>query len=184
VNVGLDIDNITQAAGTWHLIYDSATNTSYLPLREAPLRPGASQDFGFVMPLEGKGFPNVSLHHVTTPNALYHITAPNLFNDEKPREMAPPGNGTTTTLEESGGDVRVPYPPAHGRANATRGDQGQDYQEQQQEQQPEQQQTGAGNATTGNLGQEQQAGGGGNTTLPAKYLSGRSNGRRRTLRDV
>lgn len=63
VNVGLDIENITKATGTWHLVYDPSTNTSYMPLRAGPLRPGAVQDFGFVMPLQA-GFPNVSLHQV------------------------------------------------------------------------------------------------------------------------
>jgi hypothetical protein len=206
VNVGLDIDNITEASGTWHLIYDPATNTSYLPLREGPLRPGRSQDFGFIMPLES-GFPNVSLHQVTTPNALYSITAANLFDEEKPREMLPPGSGTTTTLEESGGGVRVPYPPAHGRVrgenqqqepaagNATTGEQQQEQQEQQepaatnattvaQPEQPREQPQQPTNATAGDESQQQQQQEqqqeAGNTTA-AEHVGSRG---RRRLRDL
>ncbi len=147
--VGLTIQDLTAASATWHLVFDPATNTSYLPLRSGPLHPKESQSFGFIMPL-ASGYPNVSLHHVTTPNALYNLTAPNVFDVEKPREAVFLGNGTT--LEQNQGGLQVPFPPTHIRPR------GQSQEEQQQGGEQGQPQQG------GEQGQQQPAGEGQNMT--------------------
>jgi hypothetical protein len=141
--VGVDVENITTTTGTWHLVYDPATNATYLPLRSGFLHPKESQRFGFIMPVV-EGRPNVSLSYVTTPNALYNITAPNVFNEEKPREFLP-RMGSNMTLEESSGGLRVPYPPTRvrpGQHQEEEHPEGQQHQQQQyqgEEQQPQEQ---------------------------------------------
>lgn len=102
--VGVYIENITSSTGTWHLVYDPATNNTYLPLRGGFLHPKESQHFGFIMP-SPSGYPKVNLSYVSTPNALYDITAPNVFNDTKARE-ALPRVGDNVTLEESSDGAR------------------------------------------------------------------------------
>ncbi|GAB5036127.1 Hypothetical protein NocV09_03400310 [Nannochloropsis oceanica] len=111
--VGVDVQNITSTTGTWQLVYDPATNATYLPLRGGFLHPNESQRFGFIMPVV-EGRPNVSLSYVTTPNALYNLTAPNVFDEEKPREFLP-RMGSNATLQESSGGLLVPYPPTRVR---------------------------------------------------------------------
>lgn len=140
--VGVDVENITSSTGTWNLVYDSTTNTTYLPLRDGFLHPKESQHFGFIMPTP-EGRPNVSLSYVTTPNALYHLTAPNVFDEKSPKE-ALPRMGGNTTLEQSSGGLRVPYPPHHTRVRPGQQQEGQQGQQQQEGQQQgmEQQQEG------------------------------------------
>ena len=152
--VGVDVENITAATGTWHLVYDPATNTTYLPLRDGFLHPKESQHFGFIMPAP-EGQPNVSLSYVTTPNALYNITAPNVFNDKKPKEFLPPRMGSNMTLEQSSGGLHVPYPPHHARIRPGQQQEGQQQQGQQQ-QGGEQQYQGEGQQGQQQEGQQQQ----------------------------
>jgi hypothetical protein len=155
--VGVDVTDITAATGTWHLVYDPETNTTYLPLRDGFLRPKESQRFGFIMPAP-EGRPNVSLSYVTTPNALYNITAPNVFNEERPREFLP-HMGSNMTLEQSSGGLRVPYPPTRVRPGQQQEGQ-QQYQGegQQQEGQPEQQEQPQEQRGEGQQGQQGQEG--------------------------
>jgi len=129
--VGVDVENITAATGTWNLVYDPATNTTYLPLRDGFLHPKESQHFGFIM-LAPEGRPNVSLSYVTTPNALYNITAHNMFNNKEPKEFLPPRMGSNMTLEQSSGGLRVPYPPHHARIRPGQQQEGQQQEGQQQ----------------------------------------------------
>jgi hypothetical protein len=71
--------------------------------------PGGSTSFGVIQPAVS-GYPNVSLRHVTTPNALFSLTDPGVAAASHPSEDRPLNRSQRIAIDRAAGGRSVPYP--------------------------------------------------------------------------